>query len=26
MVYIGSGYAISSGAQGGNVLRAFGID
>jgi polyvinyl alcohol dehydrogenase (cytochrome) len=26
MVYIGSGYAISSGAQGGNVLLAFGVD
>jgi polyvinyl alcohol dehydrogenase (cytochrome) len=26
MVYIGSGYAISSGASGGNVLLAFGVD
>jgi polyvinyl alcohol dehydrogenase (cytochrome) len=26
MVYIGSGYGISSGAQGGNVLLAFGVD
>ena len=26
MVYIGSGYAISSGAQAGNVLIAFGVD
>jgi polyvinyl alcohol dehydrogenase (cytochrome) len=26
MVYVGSGYAISSGASGGNVLLAFGID
>jgi len=26
MVYIGSGYAISSGASGGNVLLAFGLD
>jgi len=26
MVYIGSGYAISSGASAGNVLLAFGID
>ena len=25
MVYIGSGYAISSGASGGNVLLAFGV-
>jgi polyvinyl alcohol dehydrogenase (cytochrome) len=26
MVFVGSGYAISSGAAGGNVLLAFGID
>jgi polyvinyl alcohol dehydrogenase (cytochrome) len=26
MVFVGSGYAISSGASGGNVLLAFGID
>jgi hypothetical protein len=26
MVYVGSGYAVGSGAQGGNVLLAFGID
>jgi polyvinyl alcohol dehydrogenase (cytochrome) len=26
MVYIGTGYAISSGASGGNVLLAFGTD
>jgi polyvinyl alcohol dehydrogenase (cytochrome) len=26
MVYIGSGYAISSGASGGNVLLAFGVN
>lgn len=26
MVYIGSGYAISAGASGGNVLLAFGIN
>ena len=26
MVFIGSGYAISSGASGGNVLLAFGVD
>jgi polyvinyl alcohol dehydrogenase (cytochrome) len=26
MVYIGSGYAISSGASGGNVLLAFGVE
>jgi polyvinyl alcohol dehydrogenase (cytochrome) len=26
MVYIGTGYAISSGASGGNVLLAFGVD
>ncbi len=26
MVYISSGYAISSGAQAGNVLLAFGVD
>ena len=26
MVYIGSGYAISSGAQAGNVLLAFGVE
>jgi polyvinyl alcohol dehydrogenase (cytochrome) len=26
MVYIGSGYAISSGASGGNVLLAFGLE
>jgi polyvinyl alcohol dehydrogenase (cytochrome) len=26
MVYIGSGYAISSAASGGNVLLAFGVD
>jgi hypothetical protein len=26
MVYIGSGYAISSGASGGNALLAFGLD
>jgi polyvinyl alcohol dehydrogenase (cytochrome) len=26
MVYIGSGYAISAGASGGNVLLAFGVD
>ena len=26
MVYVGSGYAISSAASGGNVLLAFGID
>ena len=26
MVFVGSGYAISSGALGGNVLLAFGID
>jgi polyvinyl alcohol dehydrogenase (cytochrome) len=26
MVYIGTGYAISSGASGGNALLAFGVD
>jgi polyvinyl alcohol dehydrogenase (cytochrome) len=26
MVYVASGYAISSGASGGNVLLAFGVD
>jgi polyvinyl alcohol dehydrogenase (cytochrome) len=26
MVFVGSGYAINSGASGGNVLLAFGID
>ena len=26
MVYIGSGYAISSGASAGNVMLAFGVD
>jgi polyvinyl alcohol dehydrogenase (cytochrome) len=26
MVYIGTGYAISAGASGGNVLLAFGVD
>jgi polyvinyl alcohol dehydrogenase (cytochrome) len=26
MVYVGSGYGISSGASGGNVLLAFGVD
>jgi polyvinyl alcohol dehydrogenase (cytochrome) len=26
MVFVGSGYAISSGASGGNVLLAFGIE
>ena len=26
MVYLASGYAISSGASGGNVLLAFGVD
>jgi len=26
MVYIGSGYGIASGASGGNVLLAFGVD
>jgi polyvinyl alcohol dehydrogenase (cytochrome) len=26
MVYIGSGYGISSGASGGNVLLAFGVE
>ena len=26
MVYIGSGYAISAGASGGNVLLAFGVE
>ena len=26
MVYVGSGYAINSGATAGNVLLAFGID
>jgi polyvinyl alcohol dehydrogenase (cytochrome) len=26
MLFVGSGYAISSGASGGNVLLAFGID
>jgi polyvinyl alcohol dehydrogenase (cytochrome) len=26
MIYIGSGYAISSGASAGNVLLAFGVD
>ena len=26
MVYIGSGYAISSGASGGNVLLAFAVE
>jgi polyvinyl alcohol dehydrogenase (cytochrome) len=26
MVFVGSGYAISAGASGGNVLLAFGID
>jgi len=26
MLYVGSGYAISSGASGGNVLLAFGTD
>jgi len=26
MVYIGSGYAVGTGATAGNVLLAFGID
>jgi len=26
MVYVGSGYAISSAAAGGNVLLAFGVE
>ena len=26
MVFVGSGYAVGSGASGGNVLLAFGID
>ena len=26
MVYVGSGYAISAGASGGNVLLAFGVE
>jgi len=26
MVYIGTGYAISAGASGGNVLLAFGVE
>jgi polyvinyl alcohol dehydrogenase (cytochrome) len=26
MVYVASGYAISSGASGGNVLLAFGVE
>jgi polyvinyl alcohol dehydrogenase (cytochrome) len=26
MVYVGSGYAVGSGAQGGNVLLAFGVE
>jgi polyvinyl alcohol dehydrogenase (cytochrome) len=26
MVYLGSGYGISSAASGGNVLLAFGVD
>jgi polyvinyl alcohol dehydrogenase (cytochrome) len=26
MVYVSSGYAISSGASGGNVLLAFGVE
>ena len=26
MVFVGSGYAISNGASGGNILLAFGID
>ena len=26
MVYVGSGYAISAGASGGNVLLAFGLE
>jgi polyvinyl alcohol dehydrogenase (cytochrome) len=26
MVYMGSGYAITAGASGGNVLLAFGIE
>ncbi len=26
MVYLGSGYAITAGASGGNVLLAFGVD
>ena len=26
MVYVGSGYAISAGASGGNVLLAFAIE
>ena len=26
MVFVGSGYAISNGASGGNVLLAFGVD
>ena len=26
MVYVGTGYAISAAAQGGNVLLAFGVD
>jgi hypothetical protein len=26
MVFIGSGYGISSAAAGGNVLLAFGVD
>ena len=26
MVYVGSGYAISAGASGGNVLLAFAVE
>jgi hypothetical protein len=26
MVFVGSGYAINSGASGGNVLLAFGVE
>jgi hypothetical protein len=26
MVYVGSGYAVGTGATAGNVLLAFGID
>jgi hypothetical protein len=26
MVFVGSGYAVGSGASGGNVLLAFGLD
>jgi hypothetical protein len=26
MLYVGSGYAVGSGASGGNVLLAFGVE